>query len=101
MTYQEQVLAQIEKATSPKTIFNILRFGENEANELNKMIVENSNDFTKSIAEQAIEAYTNTTTNTDEYGNEQEIPTNVKALSDKQVWCLSYQVFNNKSTYLN
>jgi hypothetical protein len=99
-TIKSIAIDKINKAKSVKEIFNLIRFGENESHEVLKMIVENANDFTKDIALKGIEAYNDDVEmRVTEAGEEEFINKNIRPLSEKQVWCLSYQVWNNKNVY--
>jgi len=103
-TYKEQT-QEIIKENNLKSIFNLLEsicFGGNTNNkgyELVKMIVENSNDFTKNIGEKWLEQYNNCPCDSE---NEDGSPSEyVSMLSEKQKWCLVYQVKNNINVYLS
>ena len=102
-TFKEEVTQKIQNS-SVKDIFNILNWtsvgvdSNNKGWELVKMIVENSNDFTKDIAEKWIAKYeSDSLDEIDNNGDKNMTPR--YPLSDKQFWCLSYQVFNNKNVY--
>lgn len=64
-----------------KNIFDLINFASNnEVGEaLIDLIAENANDFTKDVAKKFQEGI---------------------ELTQKQVWCLAYQIFNNKEVYI-
>jgi hypothetical protein len=67
-------------------------FVNNTGIEILKMVVENSNDFTKDIAEKILKVVENT--NTDNETRDFEIE-----LSEKQAWCIAFQIKNNINVY--
>ena len=101
-TYKEQAIELISE-NNPKLIFdklNSICFAgspNNIGSEIAKMIVENSNDFTKDIAEKWVAQYESCPC---EMENEDGSPAEyVTMLSDKQIWCLAYQIKNNINVY--
>jgi hypothetical protein len=97
-TYKEIAQDKINSAKSVKCIFDIINSGDNDGIELMKMIVENSNDFTKDVAEKTIEAHMNVDTEVNDFGEVVE-KWSGRAPSQKQIWCMAYQVWNNINVY--
>ena len=101
-TFNTQAKALISKKNS-KNLFNTLRWiqmGGNPNNigyELAKMIVENSNDFTKDIAEKFVAQYEKT--ELIETMPNGDIAECYSLLSEKQTWCMVYQLINNENVY--
>jgi hypothetical protein len=104
MTYQEQAIEIIRNARTAKDIYSKLNWISESYDPNNlgfaiaQMIVENSNDFTKSIAEEWISRYDNSPLH-DLSERENINKGNPRAMSDKQTWCMAYQVMNNKNVY--
>ena len=102
-TYNEMAKEKIA-SKNIKDIFNSIQTicfagsSNNIGNEIMKMVVENSNDFTKDIAERWINTYNSCkceSENTD--GSAAEY---VSPLSVKQSWCIAYQIINNINVYI-
>jgi len=112
MTYQEQINNEIKNANNVKNIKTIVSwlifdssnsgFDSNNAGyELLKLVSKNASDFTKDIADKFIEKYDSYESRVDELSkNGQEVEYEL-SLSEKQQWCVAYQVFNNKTNYIN
>jgi hypothetical protein len=60
--------------------------------EILRMVIENSNDFTKDIAEKMLKVVDNT--NTENETRDFDIE-----LTEKQAWCIAYQIKNNINVY--
>ena len=80
--------------------FQSICFGgstNNIGKEIMDMVVENSNDFTKDIATKWLEQYNSCPCETE--ANDGSPAEYVSILSDKQLWCVVYQIKNNFNVY--
>jgi hypothetical protein len=100
-TYNEIAKARITDTKAIFVSFKSICFAgspNNIAYEIAKMIVENSNDFTKDIAQKWITEYENCTC---DFENNDGSPAEYETrLSEKQRWCLAYQIKNNINVYI-
>ena len=103
-TFKEQAIELINKKDFNflfQSFKNICFGGDpnNVVREIMQLIVENSNDFTKDIAQKWIDQYEKCPGEI--YANDGSPARYISRLSDKQLWCLVYQIKNNFNVYAN
>ena len=94
-----QLISQKDFGKVHSTLQGICFGGDtnNLGKEIMQLVVENSNDFTKDIAAKWLEQYD--TCPCDIEAPDGSPAEYVSRLSDKQIWCVVYQIKNNINVY--